>query len=292
MMTQGRISWVGIQHGPDSTIGSINVLDLSTRKNDTYDLPERPGFAFATDRDGVFITGVGRSLGLFDTAAGKFEPLVDGIDSGVDNTIVNDGVIVGDNLVFGCKDLEFATKKAGLYLYRGRDQKLIQMRDDQICSNGKAVLSIDGDTVDLLDIDSPTKTIVRYKLDVASGTLSGGDVVVDFDGNDGVPDGMTVTPDRERLIVAIFNPDVAEHGETRMYDIDRGSLLHTWITPGSPQNTCPTLVQTDRGVDLVITTAVENMDSDAREHCPNAGRLFVARTPLTKVDPVTKWVLS
>ena len=36
-----KISWVGIQHGSDSTNGSLNVLDLDTMTNQSYDLPGR-----------------------------------------------------------------------------------------------------------------------------------------------------------------------------------------------------------------------------------------------------------
>ena len=289
MMAADQLSWVGIQHGGDAEHGSINVLNLADGRNRSYDLPGRPGFAFATDREGVFVAGVERAVGLFDTANGNWEPFAEGIDSAVQGTIINDGLMFDGNLVFGTKDLQFATKKAGLYLYRGRDQKLIQLRSDQICSNGKVITRHEGDAVTMMDIDSPTQTIVRYELDVASGTLSDPTTVVDFAGTSGVPDGMTLTPDGKSLIVAIFNPSPAGHGETRMYGLHDGALQHVWITPGSPQNTCPAIVEHDGGVHLVITTAVEHMDDAARRACPSAGRLFIAPTPFDSVAAQPRW---
>ena len=133
-------SWVGIQHGSNATAGSLNLFNLATGVNQSFDLPGRPGFAFACEAADTFVVGCERSLGLFNTATGSWQPFCDGIDADVDNTIINDGMIYEDNLIFGTKDLEFATKKAGLYLYRGSDKQLIRLRDDQICSNGKAIL--------------------------------------------------------------------------------------------------------------------------------------------------------
>ena len=43
---QGWLSWVGIQHGADSHHGSINLLDLKTEENRSFDLPGRPWFCF------------------------------------------------------------------------------------------------------------------------------------------------------------------------------------------------------------------------------------------------------
>ena len=85
-----------------------------------------------------------------------------------------------DNLIFGTKDLEFATKKAGLYLYRGSDKKLIRLRDDQICSNGKAIQQTADGGLRLLDIDTPTRQLVAYRLDIKSGSLGAAEVLLDF----------------------------------------------------------------------------------------------------------------
>lgn len=273
-----QFSWVGIQHGATATTGSINVCDLARQTNASYPLPGRPGFALPADRDGVFVVGCERSLGFFDTHDQSWRPFLDGVDQDVDNTIINDGMMYGDNLIFGTKDLEFKTTKAGLYLFRGRDRKLIRLRADQLCSNGKAVLEGDGDHVTFIDIDSPTRTIVRYELDIATGTLSDAETILDLTDDPGVPDGQILTPDRKSLIVAIFHPGVADRGETRQYDLATGQRQHTWITPGSPQNTCPNLVSHAGAIHLAVTTAVENFSSDEQAQCPQAGQIFLAPT--------------
>ncbi|GAA5504932.1 hypothetical protein Rcae01_00371 [Novipirellula caenicola] len=279
-LQDSQFSWVGIQHGADAKQGSLNLCDLASQTNQSFDLPGRPGFAFPCTTANRFVVGCERSLGFFDTATGKFDVFQEGIDGDVSNTIINDGTFYENNLVFGTKDLEFATKKAGLYLYRGRDSKLIRLRDDQICSNGKSIVKNADGSLDLYDIDSPTRQIVRYALDIDAGTLGDPTVVIDLTKDPAVPDGAILTPDGKHVIVSMFLPDVADFGSTRMYDIVSGDLVCEWQTPGSPQNTCPALVRHDGKIQLVITTAVENMAPDAKAKCPNAGQLFLAETDI------------
>ena len=273
----GKLSWIGIQHGPDSTVGSLNVLDLANRSNTSFPLPGRPGFAFPTDREGTFVVGLERSLGLFDTANGEWTELVGGIDQKVEGTILNDGIAFAEGLVFGAKELTFTSKTAGLYLWRTHDRQLIQLRSDQICSNGK-VMFRDGDGWTLYDIDSPSKTVVRYTLDVAAGTLSEPQVVIDLTAGSVFPDGMIATPDGKSVIIAMFNPDDAESGEAQQFSLSDGSVEAVWKVPGSPRVTCPQLVQFDGRVQLVLTTAVEGMPPEQLAKHPNAGCLFVAQT--------------
>jgi sugar lactone lactonase YvrE len=270
-------SWVGIQHGLDATFGSLNIYDIALERNESFDLPGRPGFAIPCQNEGSFVIGCERSLGIFNTADRSWQPFCHGIDEDVDNTIINDGIAYENNLIFGTKDLEFATKKAGLYLHRGSDGKLIRLRDDQICSNGKSIIA-DGDRLTLIDIDSPTRQIVRYQIDIVAGTLSDAEVVIDFAGDPAVPDGAILTPDQSGIIVSMFRPEAADHGETRWYDRISGQLQCVWQTPGSPQNTCPALVRQDGAIKLVITTAVEHMTAADQQQCPNAGRLFIGDT--------------
>ncbi|MCA8977071.1 MAG: SMP-30/gluconolactonase/LRE family protein [Planctomycetes bacterium] len=282
-LRSGLVSWICIEHGAGAGIGSLNRYDLESRRNESFALPGRPGFAFPCATAGHFVVGCERSLGIFDLGSGSWSPFCDGIDDDVDGTIINDGLVYEDNLIFGCKDLEFRTRKAGLYLWRGRDRRLIRLRNDQVCSNGKAIRKVAG-RLELLDIDSPTRQVVACDLDLDAGMLGAPRVVLDLTADPAVPDGATLTPDGSGLIVSMFLPDAAASGETRLYDLDSGELLVTWLTAGSPQNTCPALVPHDGRTALIITTAVENMSDDIRRRCPDAGRLFVGETDFV-VDP-------
>lgn len=275
----GSFSWVAIQHGPEGKTGSLNFYDIEAKTNQSFELPGRPGFAKPTTDQGVYVVGCEREIGLFNTQDRSWQVLAEGVDADVENTIINDGTIYANNIVFGTKDLEFATPKAGLYLFRGSDGAMLRLRADQICSNGKDVIDSGDGGRFLIDIDSPTKKVVRYPIDVSAGSLGEPELVVDLGDLEGVPDGMTMSPDEQSLIISFYNPNPAEFGETRQYSLYDGSLEHTWLTPGSPQATCPVLVELSNGeIKLVITTAVEHMVAERRAGAPNAGGIFIADT--------------
>ena len=282
-LPDGRMSWVGIQHGADSTVGSINILNPVNGTNESFALPGRPGFAFPTDQPGVFVTGLERSVGLFDSRSATWSPFITNVDSKVSNTIINDAVVFEDNLIFGLKELEFKTKKAGLYLWRRRDQAVIQLRSDQICSNGKAIVRNADGSFTLFDIDSPSKQIIRCRLDFEAGTVSDISVIVDLTSEAVFPDGMILTPDHQSLIVAIYDPGDPIAGAARQYNISTGKLEAIWTCPGSPRVTCPQLIMHQGRVRLVLTTAVEIMPSEQQARHPDAGCLFIGDTAFSSL---------
>lgn len=288
----GELSWVAIQHGKLATNGSLNVLnfgDAATHpagpRNRSFELPGRPGFAFPCDDGMTFVVGLERLVGRFTPQTGAWDVFCHAVDAAVENTIINDGMVWENNLIFGTKELEFKTPKAGLYLYRSADNELIQLRDDQICSNGKAIRRT-ANGLELIDIDSPTRQVAAYDLDIAAGTLGPRRVLLDLTDDPAVPDGAILTPDGTGLIISMFNFHGPGDGETRLYDLSDGSVKTIWRTPGSPQNTCPNLIGCDGRVVLVITTAVENMSDEVLAQCPNAGCLFIGETDFEKTTPM------
>jgi sugar lactone lactonase YvrE len=274
---------VAIQHGPKANSGSINVFDFATRTNTSYLVPGRPGFAFATDQ-GNFVVGCERSIGIYTPRHASWTPLVDEIDINVTGTIINDAVTWNGNLIFGTKDLEFKTKKAGLYLWRRSDRRLIQLRSDQICSNGKCVVPIDDHQILLYDIDSPTLQVVAYRIDLRSGECEPPRVAIDLRNQPGVPDGMTMTPDGRSVIVSLYQPEPAPVGRTLQFSLESGDIEREWTIEGSPQVTCPQWVHYQGKAALIMTTAVEHMPSSRRQDSPQAGSLFMAETDLPWSD--------
>ncbi len=275
-------SWVAIQLGKNSLIGSLNVYDCKSGTNESHELPGRPGFALPTTSENEFICGANRSLGLYNTATRDWRSLAEDIDGDVDGTIINDGVAYEHCVVFGCKDLNFEEAKAGLYLWRGDDQTLIKLRSDQTCSNGKAIIERDGDLI-LYDIDTPKKTLVSYEIDVLAGTLSEPTTVLDLNSLDMFPDGMILTPDEQSCIIAFYNPNDADNGEARQYNLSSGELEHTWLCPKAPQVTCPALIEIGGETKLVLTTAVEHMSPTRQQAHSNSGSLFFGATDFANV---------
>ena len=274
----GRLAWVAIQHGTHAQVGSLNLLELSAVANEQFLLPGRPGFAFPTDRSHEFLIGMERSVVLFNTATGASDVILDGVDGGVANTVINDAVVFDGHLVFGCKDLKFAEAKAGLYLLPAGQRQAIQLSGEQVCSNGKAIVAGDAGRYTLYDIDSPSKQVLAWELDVAEGRITRPRVVIDLTEGPVFPDGMILTPDQRGLIVAFYDPRDADHGEARCYDIESGQLQIVWRCEKSPRVTCPQLIQRHGRTELVLTTADEGMSPELRAKCPQAGCLFIAET--------------
>lgn len=280
------LSWVGIQHGATAETGSLNVFDLTTRRNISLDLPGRPGFAFPTTNPDEYLIGCERHVGVVNRVTGEFRAVSPVVDSAVTGTIINDGTPVPGGIVFGCKDLKFAERKAGLYLWRYADRQLIQLRADQTCSNGKEVARWRGRDV-LLDIDTPTKLVVAYELDVAAGTLSAPETVLDLRSLEAFPDGMVLSPDGQSAIISFYDPRDVPAGETRQYSLETGEWECVWRTPGSPRVTCPALVEWGGAVRLIVTTAVEHMTPEEEARHPQAGSLFIADTPFRSLPAPT-----
>ena len=274
----GRLSWVAIQHGADSQVGSLNRFDLASVTNEQFLLPGRPGFAFPTDRPNEFVIGMERSLVMFDVTTGASETILDGIDAEVADTIINDAVVFDGHLIFGCKDVKFAEAKAGLYLLRAGERHAIKLSGEQVCSNGKAIVAHNDGRYTLYDIDSPSKQVLAWELDLAEGRIARPRVVIDLTSGPVFPDGMILTPDGRGVIIAFYDPRDVQHGEARCYDIDTGELQVVWRCDKSPRVTCPQLVQRNDRTELVLTTADEGMTPELRAKCPQAGCLFIAAT--------------
>ena len=132
----------------------------------------------------------------------------------------------------------------------------------------------------MLDIDTPTKTVVRYTLNALAGTLSEPEIVVDLRERTDFPDGMIATPDAQSVIIAFYNPNDVDKGEACQFSLEDGSLQAVWRTDKSPRVTCPQLVEIGGQTQLVLTTADEGMTKEQQARHVNAGCLFIGETNL------------
>src|SRR4029079_7082413 len=97
------------------------------------------------------------------------------------------------------------------------DNRVSLLVDKQTCSNGKVFATDDRGLV-LFEIDTPTRKVVRYRLDVASRKATFDGVALDLADQVGFPDGMCACGDGT-VIVAFYNPDFAEDGQAIRFDI-------------------------------------------------------------------------
>ena len=271
------LGWVAIQHGADVPRGSLNVLDLKTRENQTFDLPGSPGFLAETTREGVVVVGIDRRLVLLDLTTGEVSET--GISATNDERVlINDGIPIPGGLLFGTKHVEFNQTIAALYRYDCESRQMIELVDKQMCSNGKFFRpGEDGPTI--IDIDSNPKTITRYRFDRDFTKSIESSLVVPPDSMEAFPDGLRHTADGSSIVVAFYDSRAIDKGLAQEFRLSDGEVLSEWIVPGSPRVTCPEFVELDGKVCVIFTTAVEGMDDEARALAPAAGRLFYAETP-------------
>ena len=273
------IGWVNIQTSVDSTFGTLHLHHPEDAWEDfKTNCPGRPGFFRHTDQRDSVLVGINKELRVYSFFDNTWsEPLVT-IPDDNPRTIINDGEVVpgGKAVVFGTKDTQFADPIAALYLYTVDDNRVSLLADKQLCSNGK-VFRVEPRGLILFDIDTPTRKVVRYILDVNARTATPDGVALDLADQVGFPDGMCDCGDGT-VIIAFYNPDYAVAGRAIRFDLATRQAIETWTTPGSPRVTCPLLVQRPDGVKLILTTATEGMPAEMRLRCPNAGCLFIADT--------------
>lgn len=276
--------WVNIQTAPNARTGAVHVRYFDDGEQGVWNLRGRPGFAVPTDRPGTVLIGLEKQVGLLDLESNEFTPLAT-IPDDNPRTIINDAEVVpgGRAVVFGTKDTQFRDPIAGLYVYRLDDHAIILLAGDQTCSNGKVFAHYGGDLV-LFDIDTPMRTVVRYRLDLGRHAVAFDGVALDLRGEPGFPDGMRAA-DQGTVVVAFYNPEPVPTGRAVQYDPATGERIAEWLTPGSPRVTCPCLVSRPDGVKLVLTTATEGMPADLMEKCPQAGFLFLADTDFSACPP-------
>ncbi len=272
--------WVNIQDGANASSGTIFVRSFeNTRDMLSIPCPGRPGFILPVRGGDRALVGVEKELRLCNlTTGGWSEPLAH-IPDDNPRTIINDAEIVpgGKAVVFGTKDTMFKEQIANLYLYTVADNRVSLLADKQLCSNGK-VFHADERGLILFDIDTPTRKVVRYRLDLEPRTATLDGVALDLATQVGFPDGMCDSG-YGTVIIAFYNPDFAEAGRAVRFSLSSGEAIDEWLTPGSPRVTCPFV----DGKRLILTTAIEGMPAEMLQKCPNAGCLFVADAELAKL---------
>jgi sugar lactone lactonase YvrE len=285
MTIRGRpaLVWVNIQVGASAAEGDVHIHFPGTDGGDDSAMgcPGRPGFLLPLEGEDQALVGAEKALRLCDLAEGGWtDPLVT-IPDADPRTIINDAEVApgGKAVVFGTKDTQFKDAIAHLYLYTVDDNRVSVLADKQLCSNGKVFGSDDRGLI-LLDIDTPTRKVVRYRLDVAARAATPDGTALDLSNEPGFPDGMCACGDGT-VIVAFYNPNPVDAGRAVRFNLATGDAIEEWLTPGSPRVTCPLLVKRPDGVKLLLTTATEGMPAEMRAKCPTAGCLFIADTQLT-----------
>lgn len=155
---------------------------------------------------------------------------------------------------------------AGALYMLDNDRSVSIKVENVTCSNGLA-WSLDHQI--LYYIDSPTRQVVAYDYDVVTGTIANKRVVIQFEEEDGFPDGMTID-EKGMLWIALWdgwkvircNPNTGE----RLQQIDLPVARITSCTFGG-----------DALDDLFITSAKTGLCQQELDEQPLAGCLFIVK---------------
>ena len=172
----------------------------------------------------------------------------------------------------GTMSYEFSLDRGVLYRLDGRTA-MPEITSVGL-SNGLG-WSPDGRTMYLAD--SWARRISAYDFDMDAGRTSGGRTLVDFSGDEAVPDGLSVD-DEGCLWVAMWGG-----WEVRRYAPDGRQVGAVPLPVGQPSSCC------FAGDLLVITTAANGLDEAALLAQPHAGALFSVRTGVTGPS-ATPWI--
>jgi sugar lactone lactonase YvrE len=163
--------------------------------------------------------------------------------------------------------MAFDERRGAGTLYRlDLDGTVTTVLDGLTVSNG-IDWSPDGRTVYLAD--SGPGVVHAFGYDVDTGAFRDGRVLLRFDGDDGVADGLTVD-DEGCLWTALWGG-----GQVRRWSPE-GELLAVVEVPGVAQTSSCAFAGPGHDL-LVVSTSAEGLDDAARAAQPDAGRLFTAR---------------
>jgi len=164
----------------------------------------------------------------------------------------------------GTMAFDFTAGAAALFTF---DSKILkEVVSDLTVSNG---IGWSLDQRKMYFIDSPTKRVDIFDVDLERGELRNRRVFASLTDLDAFPDGLTTDEDGG-VWVALFGG-----GEVRRFDAN-GELTHIVELPVKQVTSC--CFGGEDMSELFITTAQNGMDSDALAREPLAGSLFRAKT--------------
>lgn len=164
----------------------------------------------------------------------------------------------------GSMDYINGTERAGNLYVLDTDLAVSVKIKGVTCSNGMAWSA---DLTRFYYIDTPTRQVVAYDYDVASGQIGEKQVIITIPVADGLPDGMTI--DQEGMLwVALW-----DGWKVVRYNPDTGKMIDAIHLPVAKVTSCT--FGGDTFEDLYITTAKTGLSQNELTKQPFAGCLFV-----------------
>jgi len=257
--TTKSILWVDIERG------EIHRFSPENKVHNTMQIGQMVG-AIALRASGGLIAALQRSFATVDIDKQTLHPIIDPEIHLPDNRF-NDGKCdPAGRFWAGTMDYVSGKTGAGSLYTLHTDMSVVTRIQGVSCSNG---LVWSADHRVLYYIDTPTRQVVAYDYDIATGGITNKKVVITIPASDGYPDGMTI--DTEGMLwVACW-----DGWKVSRWDPNTGKLLQDISLPASRITSCtfggPGLK------DLYITSAKTGLNAQQLKDQPLAGSLFVMK---------------
>lgn len=246
----------------DIIAGQIHEYHVTARIYRQIEVGRMVGAVALTQR-GHYIAALEDGISRIRRNTGEITPLLK-IEGDVSTNRFNDGKCDPNGRFWaGTMSLTEDQPSGSLYAIN-RDLSWQKKVKDVTISNGLA-WSIDKSR--LFYIDSPTRQVVAYDFDNATGSIDNGQVVIQIPEAEGFPDGMTIDQEGKLWIAHWGGWQVAR------WDPETGQKLKSIRLPTAHITSC-----TFGGKyysDLYITSAQKGLSSIELKDQPLAGSLFV-----------------
>ena len=255
----GALYWV------DITAGQLWRHDYSEGRTTYRDFGQSVGMCCLA-REGGVVAALKKSLVLVE--GGGERVLLDGVEPEAPDNRFNDGKPdPAGRLLIGTMDKNMRPGRGALYcLEEGRG--LHRLLDGVSISNG---LAWSPDNQYLYYVDTPSGFLWRFDYDLSTGAITGRTPLIDYTGEEGLFDGITV--DAEGCIWAAHWNGF----QVSRWDPKTGRKLLSLRLP-APYVTCCCFGGPDLRT-LFITTAWDG-DEKVRREYPTAGAVFACRTDI------------
>ena len=241
--------------------GEVHIYDPAVGQDTVHEIGQMVGTIVPCKRGGVMLA-LKDGFATYDLKTKKMEMIVDPEEDKPTNRF-NDGKCdPAGRFWAGTLSLKDEMNVCGLYRL-DPDLSVHKMLDSVSISNG-IVWSLDAKI--MYYIDTPTRKLDAFDYDVTSGAIANRRVAIEFPGDMGYPDGMTIDSEGNVWIgfwegshVLCFNPTT-------------GKILHRIEMPVTQITAC--WFGGHNYEDLYITTAALGLDEAALAKQPKAGSLY------------------
>lgn len=257
----GRILWV------DILPGDIHSFTTASRGHRVFNVEQMVG-AITLLPSGKLLGALQHGFYEISLEDRTLTPIADP-EAHLPNNRFNDGKLdPAGRFWAGTMDLNDKPEAGALYML-DHDGSVSVKIENVSCSNG---LAWSRDERTLYFIDSPTRQVVAYDYDKATGSIRNRRVVVQFEEADGLPDGMTIDG-AGMLWIALW-----DGWSVVRYNPHTGKRLHQIALPAARITSCA--FGGDDLRYLFVTSAKTGLNQWELSEQPLAGCLFAVETQL------------